>query len=170
MSTRKGTFITLDDLVEQVGSDVVRYFFVMRGINSHLNFDLDIAKEKSEKNPIYYIQYANARINTILKTYKNKIKNVNLELLIKEEEIKIIYKLIEFRETLIKVKNIMEPQILANYLLELSSMFHKYYAKNRIINDNNIKLTEARIFFIKSISIVITNGLKILGISAPKKM
>ena len=149
MSTRKGTFITLDDLVDQVGSDVVRYFFVMRGINSHLNFDLDIAKEKSEKNPIYYIQYANARINTILKTYKNKIINVNLELLIKEEEIKIIYKLIEFKETLIKVKNIMEPQILANYLLELSSMFHKYYAKNRIINDSNIKLTEARIFFIK---------------------
>lgn len=170
MSTRKGTFITLDDLVDQVGSDVVRYFFVMRGINSHLNFDLDIAKEKSEKNPIYYIQYANARINTILKTYKNKIKNVNLELLIEEEEIKIIYKLIEFRETLIKVKNIMEPQLLANYLLELSSMFHKYYAKNRIINDDNINLTEARIFFIKSISIVITNGLKILGISAPKKM
>ena len=64
----------------------------------------------------------------------------------------------------------MEPQILANYLLELSSMFHKYYAKNRIINDDNINLTEARIFFIKSISIVITNGLKILGISAPKKM
>ena len=119
---------------------------------------------------IYYIQYANARINTILKTYKNKIKNVNLELLIEEEEIKIIYKLIEFRETLIKVKNIMEPQILANYLIELSSMFHKYYAKNRIINDDNINLTEARIFFIKSISIVIANGLKILGISAPKKM
>jgi len=142
----------------------------MRGINSHLNFDLDIAKEKSEKNPIYYIQYANARINTILETYKNKITNVNLELLVKEEEIKIIYKLIEFKETLVKVKNIMEPQILANYLLELSSMFHKYYAKNRIINDSNIKLTEARIFFIKSVSIVIRNGLKILGISAPKKM
>ena len=92
-------------------------------------------QKKNQKNPIYYIQYANARINTILETYKNKIKNVNLELLIEEEEIKIIYKLIEFRETLIKVKNIMEPQILANYLLELSSMFHKYYAKNRIIND-----------------------------------
>ena len=170
MSTRKGTFITLDNLVDQVGSDVVRYFFVMRGINSHLNFDLDIAKEKSEKNPIYYIQYANARINTILEIYKDEIKNVNLELLVKEEEIKLIYKLVEFKETLIKVQNIMEPQILANYLLELSSMFHKYYAKNRIINDSNIKLTEARIFFIKSISIVITNGLKILGISAPKKM
>ena len=142
----------------------------MRVINSHLNFDLDIAKEKSEKNPIYYIQYANARINTILEIYKDEIKNVNLELLVEEEEIKLIYKLVEFKETLIKVKNIMEPQILANYLLELSSMFHKYYAKNRIINDSNIKLTEARIFFIKSISIVITNGLKILGISAPKKM
>ena len=89
---------------------------------------------------------------------------------IKKNTLKVIFELQREVSTLIKVKNSMEPQILANYLLELSSMFHKYYAKNRIINDSNIKLTEARIFFIKSISIVITNGLKILGISAPKKM
>tara|TARA_Y100001968_G_C19445450_1_gene765123 strand:- start:726 stop:2336 length:1611 start_codon:yes stop_codon:yes gene_type:complete len=169
MSTRKATYITLDELIEQVGSDVVRYFFIMRGINSHLNFDLDIAKEKSDKNPIYYIQYANARINTILNTNNIKLENYNLSLLNQDSEIKLIYKLIEFKETLKKVEKIMEPQILANYLLELSSMFHKYYSKNRIINDD-IELTKTRLIFIKSISIVITNGLNILGISAPERM
>tara|TARA_B100000700_G_scaffold308249_1_gene385670 strand:- start:459 stop:884 length:426 start_codon:yes stop_codon:yes gene_type:complete len=141
----------------------------MRGINSHLNFDLDIAKEKSDKNPIYYIQYANARINTILNTNNIKLENYNLSLLNQDSEIKLIYKLIEFKETLKKVEKIMEPQILANYLLELSSMFHKYYSKNRIINDD-IELTKTRLIFIKSISIVITNGLNILGISAPERM
>ncbi len=170
MSTRKATYITLDELINQVGSDVVRYFFIMRGINSHLNFDLDIAKEKSEKNPIYYIQYANARINTILNNNELELNNPNLSLLNKDDEIKLIYKLIEFKEIIVKIKEIMEPQILANYLLDLSSMFHKYYAKNRIINDNDIELTKARMIFIKSISIIIKNGLSILGISAPEKM
>ena len=170
MSTRKATYITLDELINQVGSDVVRYFFIMRGINSHLNFDLDIAKEKSEKNPIYYIQYANARINTILNNNELELNNPNLSLLNKDDEIKLIYKLIEFKEIIVKIKEIMEPQILANYLLDLSSMFHKYYAKNRIINDNDTELTKARMIFIKSISIIIKNGLSILGISAPEKM
>ena len=170
MSTRKATYITLDELIEQVGPDVVRYFFIMRGINSHLNFDLDIAKEKSDKNPIYYIQYANARINTILNTNDLNIDNYNLSLLNKEDEIKLIYKLINFKDTIAKVRQIMEPQILANYLLELSSMFHKYYSKNRIINENDIELTKARLIFIQAISIVITNGLNILGISAPESM
>ena len=142
----------------------------MRGINSHLNFDLDVAKEKSEKNPIYYIQYANARINTILDTNNIKTDGYDLSLLTEESEIKLIYKLIDFKEVINKISEIMEPQILANYLLELSSMFHKYYSKNRIINEDDIELTTARLIFIKSISIVITNGLSILGISAPKKM
>ena len=170
MSTRKATYITLDELIEQVSSDVVRYFFIMRGMNSHLNFDLDIAKEKSNKNPIYYIQYANARINTILNTNNIKIDDYSLFLLTQESEIKLIHKLIDFKEIINKIGEIMEPQILANYLLELSSMFHKYYSKNRIINENDTELTKARLIFIKSISIVITNGLSILGISAPKKM
>ena len=169
MSTRKATYITLDELIEQVGSDVVRYFFIMRGINSHLNFDLDIAKEKSEKNPIFYIQYAYARIMTILSKNDLAIENYILSLLNQEDEIKLIYKLIEFKELVVKISKDMEPQILATYLLELASMFHKYYAKNRVISDNE-ELSKSRLVFIQSISIVIKNGLKILGISAPKKM
>ena len=168
MSTRKATYITLDELIDKVGSDVVRYFFVMRGMNSHLNFDLKIANEKSDKNPIYYIQYAYARIMTILSD-NIESKDYDLSLLNNESEIKLIYKLIDFKEIIKRVNSKIEPQILANYLLDLASMFHKYYAKNRIIN-NHEELSKARLVFIKSISIVIKNGLTILGISAPKKM
>ena len=169
MSTRKATYITLDELIDEVGADVVRYFFIMRGVNSHLNFDLEIAKEKSEKNPIFYIQYAYARIMTILNKNNLPLKSYDLSLLNKEDEIKIIYKLIDFKDIIIKINKDMEPQILATYLLELASMFHKYYARNRIINSSE-ELSKSRLVFIKAISIIIKNALTILGISAPKRM
>jgi len=169
MSTRKATFITLDELIDEVGSDVVRYFFIMRSVNSHLNFDLDIAKEKSDKNPIYYIQYAYARIMTILTKNTVSLTTYNLSLLNNDNEIQIINKLIDFKNIVKKISINMEPQTLATYLLELASMFHKYYAKNRIINDCE-ELSKARLVFIKSISIILKNGLNILGISAPNKM
>tara|TARA_B110000116_G_C16787565_1_gene561828 strand:- start:1593 stop:2714 length:1122 start_codon:yes stop_codon:yes gene_type:complete len=169
MSTRKATYITLDELIDEVGSDVVRYFFIMRSLNSHLNFDLDIAKEKSEKNPIFYIQYAYARIMTILTKNDIDLKKYDLSLINNDGEIKLINKLIDFKNVVKKINTNMEPQILATYLLELSSMFHKYYAKNRIINECK-ELSKSRLVFIKSISIVLKNGLTILGISAPNKM
>ena len=170
MSTRKATFNTLDDLINQVGSDVVRYFFIMRGVNSHLNFDLEIAKEKSEKNPIFYIQYAHARIKTILNKNKLNYENCNLSLLGNDEELVIINKLIQFEELIIKLKNQLEPQMLANYLFDLSSLFHKYYAKNRVINNEDEELSKNRLVLIKAISIVINNGLEILGINCPDNM
>jgi len=171
MSTRAANFITLDELIKEVGSDVLRYFFIMRHMNSHLNFDLKLATEKSEENPVYYIQYANARISNILKkaddiTLDNK---ANLNSLNSDLEIRIINKLINFKELIKKLLESNEPQMLANYLHELSSLFHKYYAHNRIIQDN-MELTNARIVLIKAIQIVIKNGLKILGISSPDKM
>ena len=169
MSTRKATYITLDELIDEVGSDVVRYFFIMRSLNSHLNFDLDIAKEKSEKNPVFYIQYAYARIMTILTKNDISLKKYDLSLINNDQEIKLINKLIDFKNIVKKINTNMEPQILATYLLELSSMFHKYYAKNRVINEC-VELSKSRLVFIKSISIVLKNGLTILGISSPKKM
>ena len=157
------------NLLMKLGSDVVRYFFIMRSINSHLNFDLDIAKERSEKNPVYYIQYAYARIMTILKKNNIALNSYDLSLLNNDDEIKLINKLIDFKNIVKKINTDMEPQILATYLLQLSSMFHKYYAKNRIINDCE-ELSKARLVFIKSISVILKNGLNILGISAPNKM
>ena len=171
MSTRKGNFITLEQLIKDVGTDVVRYFFIMRSINSHLNFDLEIAKEKSENNPVYYIQYAHARICTILEKYNNKtnIKDINLDLLEEDSEIKLIYKMVEFEELILKLSSNLEPQVLANYLFDLATTFHKYYAHCKIINEDT-ELTDARIILIESIKIVLRNGLTILGISCPSRM
>ena len=171
MSTRKGNFITLEQLIQDVGIDVVRYFFIMRSINSHLNFDLEVAKEKSENNPVYYIQYAHARICTILEKNcrETNIKDINLDLLEQNSEIKLIYKMIEFEELILKLSTNLEPQILANYLFELAGSFHKYYAHHKIINED-AELTDARISLIECIKIVLRNGLTILGISCPSRM
>ena len=141
----------------------------MRGINSHLNFDLKIAKEKSDKNPIFYIQYAYARINSIKSSATINIEDVNLELLNIEDEINIISKLLEFEELVFKLQEVKEPQILANYLYDTATLFHKYYAKHRIINDN-VELYKSRLVLIDAISIVLKNGLSILGISTPESM
>ena len=170
MSTRKGNFITLDQLIDDVGKDVVRYFFIMRSMNSHLNFDLELAKERSENNPVYYIQYAHARISTILEKYSNKIEinNVDFSVLNENSEIQLIYKITEFEDLILKLSSSLEPQLLANYLFELATFLHKYYASSKIISDD-IKLTKARICLIRAIQIVIKNGLTILGISCPKK-
>ena len=169
MSTRKANFITLDKLIEDVGVDAVRYFFIMRSMNSHLNFDLDIAKEKSEKNPVYYIQYAHARICTIIEKNSLDIKDVNLSLLNNKDDISIINNLLNFENIILKLKDNLEPQLLSNYLYDLATEFHKYYAHNRIISDSE-ELTKARLVLIKAVKIVIKNGLKILGISSPKSM
>lgn len=172
MSTRKANFITLDQLAKDVGSDVLRYFFIMRGINTHLNFDLELAKEKSDKNPVFYIQYAHARIIRIQESanyIKKNLNNINLELLNSDLEIKIIAKLLEFEELISKLTNLLEPQILSTYLYDVSSMFHKYYAQSKIIQQNK-KLSEARLVLIDAIRIVINNGLTILGLSSPNKM
>mgnify|MGYP001435061266 FL=1 len=169
MSTRKGNFITLEKLIDDVGVDVVRYFFIMRSINSHLNFDLKLAKEKSEKNPIFYIQYAHARICTML-DQNNNIDNPNLSLLNHEQEVKLIYLLIEFEDLILKLSENLEPQLLANYLFNLASNFHKYYSTCRVINDDNDELTKSRLYLIKAVKITLSNGLGILGISNPERM
>lgn len=169
MSTRKGNFITLEKLINDVGVDVVRYFFIMRSINSHLNFDLKLAKEKSDKNPIFYIQYAHARISTIL-NQNNNIENPDLSLLNHEQEIKLIYLLVEFEDLILKLSTNLEPQLLANYLFNLATKFHKYYSTCRIINDDNYELTKSRLYLIKAIKITLSNGLDILGISSPERM
>ena len=172
MSTREANFITLNELIEDVGADVVRYFFIMRNINSHLNFDLKIAKEKSENNPVYYIQYCHARISNLLnKSDLNKLdlNKINLNLLIKESELRLIQKLVDFNELILKLIESHEPQLLANYLHELASMFHKYYAHNRILNDNK-ELSNSRLVLSSAVQIIIKNGLNILGISQPDRM
>ena len=173
MSTRQANFVTLDELIREVGGDVVRYFFIMRSMNSHLNFDLDLAADQSEKNPVYYIQYAHARISNIINNGKSKHidvdGNFDSSLLLNTAEISLIKSLYEFPEIMKKTLNTLEPQSIANHLHDIASEFHKFYAKCRVITDD-VELTKSRIHLIKSVKIVLANGLNILGIQAPEKM
>ena len=172
MSTRKATFISLDNLIDEVGVDVVRYFFVMRGINTHLNFDLDLAADQSDKNPVYYLQYAHARIcNIINRTEKEgkDWKKYDPNYLTHESEISLLKQLELFPNTVLTALELLEPQVIANYLQEVATKFHKYYASCRIITENE-EVTLARIALSNAARKVLRGGLKILGINAPEKM
>ena len=173
MSTRKAQYITLDELIDEVGKDVVRYFFIMRGTNSHLNFDMSLAKEESDENPVFYLQYAHARLSNILKHAESlgfSINNkTNLSVLTLESEIQLIKLLLEFPNIVSKAKDNLEPQTIATFLQNLAGMFHKYYAKERVVTDNKDK-TLARLILVKSLKIVLSNGLSLLGIDAPDRM
>ena len=173
MSTRKATFVTLNELIKEVGSDVVRYFFIMRGVNSHLNFDLDLAKDQSDKNPVYYLQYAHARICNIIKHGDSmgilKNSECNPSLLNHPSEIALLKQLEKFPETIYISHLSLEPHNIANFLHEIANRFHKYYADCRIISEDE-ELTNARLTLSTATKTVIGNGLKLLGITAPEKM
>jgi len=173
MSTRKANYITLDELIDEVGHNVVRYFFIMRGMNTHLNFDMALAKDESDENPVFYLQYAHARLCNILKHAEGQghifDKNTDLSPLSLDSEIQLVKFLLEFPNVIEKVKDNLEPQTLATYLQSLAGMFHKYYAKERVVTDDKAK-TSARLILVKALQIVLYNGLTVLGIQAPDRM
>jgi arginyl-tRNA synthetase len=173
MSTRKANFVTLDELVDEVGVDVVRYFFVMRSMNAHLDFDLDLATDQSDKNPVFYLQYAHARICNII-SRANDLgvelnDSFNPSLLEHEDEIALLKYMSRFPDFLELAYENLEPQTVANYLQELSARFHKFYSHCRVITDDD-QLTISRIAIIHASRIILANGFKILGISAPERM
>ena len=173
MSTRKANYVTLDELVAEVGVDVVRYFFVMRSMNAHLDFDLDLATDQSDKNPVFYLQYAHARICNII-SRANDLgvelnDSFNPSLLEHEDEIALLKYMSRFPDILELAYENLEPQTVANYLQELSARFHKFYSHCRVITDDD-QLTISRIAIIHASRIILANGFKILGISAPERM
>ena len=173
MSTRKANFITLDDLIDQLGVDVVRYFFIMRGANSHLDFDFDLAKDESENNPVYYLQYAHARIANLIVRYNNDITqetNLDLSLLTKKDEILLIKKLSAFPTKMNEIYESLEPRKLATYLEEVAASYHRFYGNHKVINLDNIPLSYARKNLCNATQIILKTGLSILGITAPEKM
>ncbi|RKY93184.1 MAG: arginine--tRNA ligase [Ignavibacteriae bacterium] len=172
MSTRKANYITLDELVDEVGSDVVRYFFNMRGISSHMNFDLALAKKQSDENPVFYLQYAHARICSILKNVKEenlKASFKNLQLLTMFEEQQLIKKLHQFEDEVLFSALNYEPNRVCTYLETLAAAFHKFYTFCRILGTEK-DLAEARLALAVATKIVLQNGLSILGVAAPEKM
>ena len=173
MSTRKAEYVTLQELIESVGVDVVRYFFIMRGMQSHLNFDLELATKESEENPVYYLQYAHARICNIIKFGKEagviSDHKLDLSLLVELSELRLIKEIIRFPEVAQSALEILEPQIIANYLQEVATSFHKFYTECRVITDD-AELTTARLALVSATRVVLANGLTILGISRPERM
>lgn len=172
MSTRKANYITLDDLVDEVGKDVVRYFYNMRNISSHMNFELSIAKKQSDENPVFYLQYAHARICSILRTIESenlKPELTNLHLLNTDEEQSLLKILHQFEDEIVYSAEVFETHRICAYLEELAAAFHRFYTFCRILGTEK-KHAEARVALAVATRIVIKNGLTILGVGAPDKM
>ena len=174
MSTRKGEFISLRELIDELGKDVTRFFFLSRKLDSHLDFDIDLAKKESSDNPVYYIQYAHARICSIKKFSQGKafrlfFQKRRLGLLKAKEEKELIRKLGEFPFAVKASADALEPNRLIVYLNELARLFHSFYTECRVVSDD-MALTKARLFLVECVRIVLANGLGLLNITLPEKM
>ena len=171
MSTRKGQYITLREVLDEVGRDAARFFFIMRRTASHLDFDLEVAKKQTSENPVYYVQYAYARIASILRNTPEKTlsEEADLSLLREEEEIALIKKLWQFSFILNICIMTQDPYMLTVYLQEASESFHKFYDAHRVLGQDE-KLTQARLALIEGVRVVISASLDLLGISRPEKM
>ena len=177
MSTRKATYVTLDELIDEVGADVVRFFFLFRKHDSHLDFDLDLAKRQAPENPVFYVQYAHARLASVFREAEKKgiglppdLPSVDLAPLL-EEEIALARKLVNLPEVIRGAVESLEPHRVPFYLLELAGDFHRYYNKpsNRIISEQrNVSL--ARLFLARLLMDGIKSGLDLMGVSAPDRM
>jgi arginyl-tRNA synthetase len=175
MSKRSGEFVTLEDLIEEVGKDAARYFFVMRSADSHLDFDMDLAKSQSADNPVFYIQYAHARICSILRQLEEKgikvkiAKEVELNLLTEAGELELIRKISDLPGEIVMAANNLEPHRIARFAHELASNFHSFYNNSRVMVEDE-KLMDARLYLINCTRITLKKVLEIMGISAPEKM
>ena len=175
MSTRKANFVTLDELIDEVGADVVRYFYIMRSASSHLNVDLDLAKRQTDENPVFYLQYAHARISSIFRRAQERglasdTDNADLSLLNEEFTVALINKALEFPEVLDHCRRALEVHHLPSYLFELATALHKFYTEYKVIDLEAPELSRARLALLEAVQITLRNGLRILGISAPEQM
>lgn len=175
MSKRTGQFVTLEELVEEVGRDAARYFFVMRSPDSHLEFDLDLAKSQTNDNPVFYIQYAHARICSILRQLREqgrqlpKADEINPALLTEQAELDLLRKLADFPTEIAAAAELMAPHRIARYLHDLAGLFHSFYNSHRVITDDEA-LSQARLVLVDCVRIVLRNALGLLGLTAPEKM
>ena len=176
MSKRDGKIIKMDELIKEVGTDAARFFFLDRKISSHVNFDLELAKKKTNDNPVYYCQYAHARIASLLKKAKkekvllNKFKKEDLLKLTGKQEISLMKKILQFPEILDAVATSREPNKLTNYTHDLAALYHKYYGSSKMINNEKPELTLARLYLSTCVKMTLGKALELMGISAPEKM
>ncbi len=180
MSKRAGNYVTLEEVVEEVGADATRFFFMLRSANSHLDFDLDLAKKQSPDNPVYYIQYAHARIASIFRKAKEKgygdlPEDISLEPLRLPEELDLVHHLVLYPEVLEEAAQNFEPHRITFYLLDLAKVFQTYYSRAksdpryRVLTEDAAQ-SQAKLALLQSLKIILENGLQILGVSAPEEM
>jgi arginyl-tRNA synthetase len=178
MGKRTGEFVSLEEVLQEVGRDAARFFFLMRKSDSHLDFDLELAKRQSSDNPVFYVQYAHARVCSIFEQARKTgilagmVRSdppVTLELLKLGEELELIRQMVQFNDVLEDSVRELEPHRMVFYLLELAGEFHRYYNRFRVISDD-LGLSHARLFLVQNVQKTIRRGLEILGIEAPTKM
>lgn len=176
MSTRTGEFVTLSDVVNEVGADAARFIFLTRSADSPLDFDLDLARKKSNDNPVYYVQYVHARISSIMKKAQERGIDPEtpagedaLSRIVEEEEIDLVKCLDRYPEVLVRSATLMEPHRVTYFLMGLAAAFHSYYNKHKVLGED-AQLTGGRLYLVRAVQKVIRNGLKLLGVSAPDKM
>ena len=177
MSTRRAEYVTLDELVAEVGADVVRFLFLTRKADTHLEFDLDLAKQQSMENPVYYVQYAHARIANILRKAESEgiheaaSDGTPLHRLVQEDEMTIIRRLVEFPDLVAEAAAELEPHRVTFYLLDLAAAFHGYYNRreNRVVSEDH-ELSRARLCLVGVVRQVLASGLALLGVGAPERM
>ena len=172
MSKRSGVYIKLEELIDEVGLNAARFFFLQRGANSHLVFDMDLAKKKSRDNPVYYVQYAYARISSILSKAQNanfQFPIVNFQLLTHENELRLIKQLIRFPEIIEDTAKDYQVQRFPQYAVDLAEAFHRFYQNCQVLTDNK-KLRQSRLSLISAAEIILKETLNLMGIDAPQKM
>ncbi len=175
MSKRTGKSITLKDLLEETSIDAARFFFNMRQANSHFDFDLDLAVEQSNDNPVFYVQYAHARVCSILRLLAEQgisvkpVSELNLERLSAPQEIELMKKLADFPETIRSSASLREPSLITRYAMDLAAAFHGFYAACKV-NSEDAELTNARLKLADSVRIALANALTVMSISAPEQM
>ncbi|MDN4492072.1 arginine--tRNA ligase [Ureibacillus aquaedulcis] len=173
MSKRTGNAVTMRELVEEVGLDAVRYYFVKTACDSHMDFDLDLAVSQSNENPVYYAQYAHARICSIIRSadeqgFKASLDQLNLLTAEKEED--VLKKVGAFPQVVAEAAKHRTPHRVANYIQDLAAAFHSFYNAEKVLNPDNKELTEARLALINAVRVTLANALRLIGVAAPEKM
>jgi arginyl-tRNA synthetase len=175
MSKRRGNFVLMEDLLDQVSVDAARYFFLMRGAETHMDFDLDLANLKSSDNPVFYVQYAHARICSILRQAEEAglklpaAAEADLSLLKDESELELMRKLAEFPEEVISAADSREPHRLTRYVNDLATTFHSFYTRCRVVTED-VAMSQARLVLCDATRIVVRNALNLMGVNAPERM